>query len=63
MIEPLKPLQPVGQEISSIGGILDLSRIELRRIVQRLQEQVAELQKENQELRRRLLHFEDGPFG
>ncbi len=59
MIDPIKTLQPlqgVGLELSSINSnILDLSRIELRRIVQRLQEQVSELQRENQRLKEQLV--------
>ncbi len=50
MNEPIPILQPLGQEISPLSSMLDLSRIELRRIVQQLQEQVAELQRENHKL-------------
>ncbi len=47
MSEPIPILQPLGQEISPLSSMLDLSRIELWRMVQQLQEQVAELQREN----------------
>ncbi len=58
MKQPIPTLQPLGQEISPVYGILDLSRIELRRLVATLQEQVTELQRELQESKRTIAAME-----